>query len=60
MHFASDGLISVLILYYRNYRAKIMNNLVIYLSLFIAYFHHSSAIFIPSASQYIFLDVTDR
>lgn len=27
--------------------AEIMNDLVIYLSLFIAYFHHSSAIFFP-------------
>jgi len=56
MHFASDGLISVLIL---NYMAEIMNDLVIYLSLYIAYFHHGSATFIPSASQYIFLDVRD-
>lgn len=37
--------------------AGIMNDLVIYPSLFIAHFHRSSVIFIPVANQYIFLDV---
>lgn len=37
--------------------AEIMNDLVIYPSLFIAHFHHSSVIFIPFANQYISLDV---